>query len=96
MGRRIDIGAVVAMAWLFAAALATVLLAGQLGTRGWAWLGVHHTVCVIGAGHELWRSRRRRLRRALQQPEPQQPELQRQGSQSETVSSGSEDTDQGA
>jgi hypothetical protein len=58
--RRIDIGATIALAWLTAALVGTVLFAPVLGLRGWAWLAVHHTLCVIGAGHELRRALRRK------------------------------------
>lgn len=58
--RRIDIGATIALAWLTAALVGTVLFAPALGLRGWAWLAVHHTLCVIGAGHELRRALRRK------------------------------------
>lgn len=46
--RRIDPGLVVAISWLAAAAGATALLGPQLGLRGWAWLGAHHLLCLVG------------------------------------------------
>jgi hypothetical protein len=58
--RRIDIGLVVALAWLFAAAGLTALVGPALGLRGWVWLLLHHLVCAVGCGHELWRAWRRR------------------------------------
>jgi len=61
--RRVDLGAVVAMAWLLIAVGVTAVIGPRLGLRGWAWLGLHHVLCVAGATHELWRARRRRLKR---------------------------------
>lgn len=58
--RRIDPGVVVALAWLGVAAGLTVVFGPTLGLRGWCWLGVHHTLALVGAVHELWRARRRR------------------------------------
>lgn len=65
---RIDLGFVVAVAWLTAAALATALLGPSLGQRGWLWMGLHHSLCLAGAGHELWRAQRRRAARAPEGP----------------------------
>ncbi|MFZ5479424.1 MAG: hypothetical protein ACOZNI_21850 [Myxococcota bacterium] len=57
MNRRVDIGRVVALAWIVIAIGLTVLVGPHLGLRGWAWLGAHHVLCAVGAGHELWRKR---------------------------------------
>ncbi len=38
----------------------TVLIGGQIGLRGWFWLGLHHVLCVAGVSHELRRGWRRR------------------------------------
>jgi hypothetical protein len=62
--RRFDLGFVVALTWIFIAVGLTVILAPRLGLRGWAWLGVHHTLCLVGASHELrraWKRRRTRI-----------------------------------
>lgn len=61
---RVDIGSVVALAWLLTATGLTVLLAPQLGVRGWLWVGLHDVLCVAGCAHELRRATLRR-RRAL-------------------------------
>lgn len=61
--RRPDLGAVLALAWLSFALLFTMVFGSMLGLRGWAWLGVHHLLCVVGCGHELRRASRRRGRR---------------------------------
>ena len=53
--RRPRLRVVVALAWLLAAAGVTVWLAPLLGLRGWAWLLLHHALCLLGAGSELWR-----------------------------------------
>ena len=45
---------VLALAWVIAAAGATVALGPRLGLRGWLWLTVHHVLCGFGAGWELW------------------------------------------
>lgn len=55
-----DIGRVVAMSWILVALAVTVVIGPDLGLRGWAWLGLHHLLCAVGAGHELWRARKRR------------------------------------
>lgn len=65
MSRRLDIGFVLALAWLLIAVGVTVLIGPELGLRGWIWLGAHHVLCVIGSTHEIWRARRRR--RALRE-----------------------------
>ena len=57
MRKRVDIGRVVAMSWLFIAVGMTVVLAPQIGLRGWVWLGLHHILCAIGVTHELRRPR---------------------------------------
>jgi len=50
----------VAVAWLLSAAVLTVLLSPKLGLRGLFWIWAHNSICLIGAGHELWRSRKGR------------------------------------
>ncbi|MDP2307528.1 MAG: hypothetical protein Q8P18_15990 [Pseudomonadota bacterium] len=55
--RRFDLGRAVAVAWIVVAVGVTVTIGPHLGWRGWMWLGVHHALCAIGAGHELWRKR---------------------------------------
>ncbi len=60
MKKRVDIGLVVAMAWLAAAVGVTVVLGPQLGMRGWVWLGLHHVLCAVGCVHEIWRAWQRR------------------------------------
>lgn len=71
--RRFDFGFVVAVAWLIFAVALTLWLGPSLGARGWLWLGVHHALCVIGAGHELWRARARRRAAPLAPPPPPAP-----------------------
>lgn len=58
--RPLDTGLVLALAWLTAAAVVTVLWGGSLGLRGWIGLGLHHGVCVAGCTRELRRAWRRR------------------------------------
>lgn len=60
--RRLDPGVVVAVAWLGVAVGLTLLLGPRLGLRGWAWLGLHHALCLLGCAHELRRGWRRRSR----------------------------------
>ena len=67
--RRFDFGFVVAVAWLIFAVVLTAWLGPSLGARGWLWLGVHHALCLVGSGHELWRARARR-RSAAPAPPP--------------------------
>lgn len=62
--RRVDTGAVIALAWLGVALGLTIAFGPQLGLRGWMWLGLHHSLALLGAGHELWRARRRAAARA--------------------------------
>jgi hypothetical protein len=60
--RVMDLGVIVAFAWLFTALGLTVVFGPILGLRGWAWLGAHHLLCVAGASHELRRGWKRRGR----------------------------------
>lgn len=55
MNRRVDIGRTVAYAWILASVGVTVLIGPSLGLRGWMWLGLNDVLCLLGAGHELWR-----------------------------------------
>jgi len=67
LGRReIDLGVVIAFGWLFTAIGITLVFGPKLGLRGWAWLGVHHLLCLAGVAHELRRGWRRR--KARKQP----------------------------
>ena len=59
-GRVLDLGVIVALAWLFTAAGITALFGGALGLRGWGWLLTHHLLCIVGCTHELQRGWRRR------------------------------------
>lgn len=68
--RRLDLGLVVALAWLGVAVGVSVALGPQLGMRGWVWLAAHHLLCVIGCTHELWRAWRRRAQRSGAAPGP--------------------------
>lgn len=54
--RRVDVGFVVAVAWLSVAVVGTVLWGRALGIRGWLWVGLHHVLCVVGCTHELRRA----------------------------------------
>ena len=55
--RKMSVGRIIALTWLIVAIGLTALLGPELGWRGWLWLGLHDLLCVIGAGHELWRKR---------------------------------------
>ena len=57
--RDLDLGVVVALSWAFIAVGLTVLMGPHLGLRGWAWLGIHDALCVLGVSHELWRGWKR-------------------------------------
>lgn len=59
---RIDIGALAAMVWLAIAVFVSLVFGPLLGLRGWAWLAVHHALCIVGCTHELVRASRRRAR----------------------------------
>jgi hypothetical protein len=48
---------VLAVAWLLASAVLTMLLAPRLGARGLLWLGLQDLICLIGCGIELHRGR---------------------------------------
>lgn len=61
--RRLDWLLIVALSWLLSAIGMTALLGPSLGLRGWAWLGVHHALCLVGVAHELRRAWRRRQER---------------------------------
>ncbi len=62
---RPDLRAVIAVAWIGVAIGLTAVFGPRLGLRGWLWLGMHHLLCAVGAGHELLVAlpRRRRARR---------------------------------
>ncbi len=55
----IDPWAVAAASWIAVAVALTVLIGPDLGLRGWAWMSLHHVLCALGAGHELWRAHKR-------------------------------------
>ncbi len=59
-GRVLDLGVIVAFAWLFTAIGITVLIGPDLGLRGWGWLLGHHLLCAAGCAHELRRGWKRR------------------------------------
>ena len=62
--RRLDIGVGLALGWLLFAVAITVWLGPLLGLRGWAWMILHHVICLIGCTHELrrgWRRHRARV-----------------------------------
>ncbi len=70
----LDIGVVVALAWLMSAAVVTLIYGPILGLRGWIWLGVHHVLCGVGCTHELtrgWKRRRVRLNAARSALDPE-------------------------
>lgn len=52
---------VLAMTWLLASAVLTMLLGPQLGARGLFWLGLHDALCLIGCGWEIRRAWRIQL-----------------------------------
>ncbi len=58
--RVLDLGVIVAFAWLFTAIGITVVFGPVLGLRGWAWLAAHHLLCTAGCAHELHRGWKRR------------------------------------
>ncbi len=58
--RVLDLGVIVAFAWLFTAVGLTVVFGPVLGLRGWGWLLGHHLLCLLGCTHELRRGWRRR------------------------------------
>ncbi|MCK6504060.1 hypothetical protein L6R53_11770 [Myxococcota bacterium] len=64
---RIDLGETAALTWIAIAVGLTVVIGPSLGLRGWAWLGLHHALCLVGTSHELWRARKRRAARQAQQ-----------------------------
>ena len=47
---------VVALAWLLASVVLTVLLAPMLGARGLMWLGLQDALCLFGCGWEIRRA----------------------------------------
>jgi hypothetical protein len=49
---------VLAVGWLMASVVLTVLLAPRLGARGLLWLGLQDLICLVGCGMELNRGRR--------------------------------------
>jgi hypothetical protein len=55
-----------AIAWLLSALVLTVLLPPKLGLRGLFWLWIHNGLCLLGAGHELWRAKRRKASSKIQ------------------------------
>ncbi|MFH1469253.1 MAG: hypothetical protein ABIO70_33015 [Pseudomonadota bacterium] len=58
--RVLDLGVIVAFAWLFTAIGLSVVFGPLLGLRGWCWLLAHHALCLAGASHELIRGWKRR------------------------------------
>jgi len=62
----LDLGVVIAFAWLFAAAGLSLVFGPRLGLRGWCWLLAHHLLCLAGVTHELRRGWRRHKARAHQ------------------------------
>jgi len=81
--RHVDLGTVAALTWLSVAVGLTVLIGPHLGLRGWAWLGLHHLLCVVGSSHELWRARKRQRARLAALPD--QPDRPDQGQARTTV-----------
>lgn len=70
--RELDLGTVVALSWAFIAVGMTALIGPQLGLRGWAWLGIHDALCVLGVTHELWRGwKRHKARQAAAAAKPE-------------------------
>ena len=47
---------VVALAWLLASVVLSVLLAPMLGARGLLWLGLQDALCLFGCGWEIRRA----------------------------------------
>ena len=52
---KLDIRAIIAVAWLLSAVVMTFLIYPDLGGRGVLWLFIHHVFCVVGCSHELKR-----------------------------------------
>ena len=58
---KIRLPLVLALAWLLASVVLTILMAPHLGGRGLLWLGVQDVLCLIGCGWEIqatWRRAR--------------------------------------
>lgn len=58
--RVLDLGVIVAFAWIFTAVGITALFGASLGLRGLGWLAAHHLLCIAGCTHELRRGWKRR------------------------------------
>lgn len=56
-----DFMAILAVTWILISITITILLWSHLGARGWIWLGIHHTVCIIGCSHEYFRYQKRQV-----------------------------------
>lgn len=63
MNKKVDVGVIIAVAWLATALWVTLFLGPRLGLRGWLLLGIHHVICIPGCTHELWRGWKRRKKR---------------------------------
>ena len=50
---KLDIRAIIAVAWLLSATAITFLIYSDLGGRGLLWLSIHHGFCLVGCTHEL-------------------------------------------
>ena len=60
MSQRKNIGEIIAVSWLIVAVVMTILVGPSLGARGLLWMAIHHLLCLIGCGHELAKSRRKK------------------------------------
>lgn len=58
--KRFDILAIIAVTWVLSSIMMTIILYDKLGARGWLWLSVHHSFCMIGVSHE-WKKHQKRV-----------------------------------
>ena len=61
--KRLDLGVSFAFGWLLFAVIMSAWYGPKLGLRGFAWMGLHHVLCLVGCTHELRRGWRRHLAR---------------------------------
>ena len=63
--KSVDIQAIIAVTWGIVAISLTIILWSSLGGRGWLWLGIHHTFCIIGCTTEYFRYQGRQERKNI-------------------------------
>ncbi len=52
---KIDIRAVIAVAWLMSSIVLSWIIFDELGARGLLWMSIHHVFCIVGCGYEIIR-----------------------------------------